>query len=439
MLAKRPRSGMMVQLMRFMAQPPAAPKSQRWPGRLLSLGGGLALLAPLGGCSPNREWPNVMYVAIGANKDQIITSELRQDYRDRLEEVESRFRLIHPETRFQFGIYPENQIVEAMRERSRSGLAPDLLLVNGDTALRLLKAGLVDPYPIRKEQLASFNEAELTRLRSPDGQLAGLPMLVQTQLGCFNRQRLSEPPATLQELLIASANGHPVGLSMDLYYLMWIVGSTGALPAFERAVMGQPLNLAERQGLTGWLAWLQNASNQQRISFFPDQPTAEAEFKAGRLDWIPCRSTVLPQLRRVMGSALGVAPLPDGEGHRASPINRLLVLALGRSSSAATRRRALAFSSYTVNPLTQRTLTLGSQTVLPANRFVSVPVQSSQVLAAMVAAANQGLQANSLAARVPTSDPRIVRVQTLLTTVVFGETSPDAATSQLLRILRARP
>jgi hypothetical protein len=77
--------------------------------------------------------------------------------------------------------------------------------------------------------------------------------------------------------------------------------------------------------------------------------------------------------------------------------------------------------------------------VLPANRFVSVPVQSSQVLAAMVAAANQGLQANSLAARVPTSDPRIVRVQTLLTTVVFGETSPDAATSQLIRILRARP
>ena len=439
MLAKRPRSGMMVQLMRFMAQPPAAPKSQGWPGRLLSLLGGLAVLAPLGGCSPNREWPNLVYVAVGANKDQIITSELREDYQDRLGEVESRFRQIHPDTRFQFGIYPEDQMVEAMRERSRSGLAPDLLLVNGGTALRLLKAGLVDPYPIRKDQLASFNAAELARLRSPDGQLAGLPILVQAQLACFNRERLPKPPATLEELLTASANGHPIGLSMDLYYQFWIVGSTGALPAFDRAVLGQPLNLADRQALTGWLTWLQNASNQQRVSFFPDEPTTEAEFKAGRLDWIPCRSTVLPQLRRVMGSALGVAPLPDGEGHRASPINRLRVLALGRSSSAAGRRRALAFSSYTVNPLTQRTLTLGSQTVLPANRFVSVPVQSSQVLAAMVAAANQGLQANSLAARVPTSDPRIVRVQTLLTTVVFGETSPDAATSQLLRILRARP
>ena len=406
---------------------------------MLSLLGGLALLVPLGGCTARGAWPNVVYVAIGANKDQAITTELREDFQSRLVEVVARFRQIHPDAHFQFGLYPEDEMVEVMRQRSRSALAPDLLLVNGDTALRLRQAGLVDPFPIRKEQLGLFNEEELRRLRSPDQQLAGLPVLVQTQLGCFNRQRLSEPPSTLQELLNASANGHPMGLSMDLYYLFWIVGSTGALPAFERALLGQPPNPAERQALTDWLAWMQNASSQQRISVFPDQPTAEAEFKAGRLDWIPCRSTVLPTLRRVMGSALRVAPLPDGVGHRASPINRLRVLALGRSSSEAGRNRALAFSAYLVNPLTQRTLTLGTQTVLPANRFVTVPVQSSQVLATMVAAADQGLQANSLVALMHTNDPRIPRVQTLLTKLVFGEMSPGSATTELIRILQARP
>ena len=439
MLAKRPRSGMMGQLVPSMAPPPAAQKSQRRRDRLLRLLGCLALLAPLGGCTLGRELPNVVYVAIGANKDQLINAELKQSFQDQLMKVGARFRQIHPDTHFQFGIYPEDEMVAVMRRRSRSGLAPDLLLVNGDTALRLRQAGLVDPFPVDKEQLAIFNEEEVRRLRSPDGQLAGLPLLVQTQLSCFNRQRLSEPPATLQELLNASANGHPMGLSLDLYYLFWIVGSTGALPAIDRAVLGQPLNPADRQALTGWLAWLQNASNQQRVTFFPDQPTAEAEFKAGRLDWIPCRSTVLPQLRQVMGSALGVAPLPDGDGHRASPVNRLRVLALGRSSSAAGRRRALAFSFYSVNPLTQRTLTLGSQTVLPANRFVTVPVQSSQVLAAMVAAANQGLQANSLVTLVHTNDPRIPRLQTLLTELVFGESSPEDASTELVQILQARP
>ena len=439
MLAKSPRSGMMGQLMPSMAPPPTAQKPQRRRDRLLSLLSGLALLIPLGGCTTGREWPNVVYVAIGANKDQLITAELKEQFQDQLVKVGARFRQIHPDTHFQFGIYPEDEMVEVMRRRSRSGLAPDLLLVNGDTALRMRQAGLVDPFPVRKDQLAIFNEEEVRRLRSPDGQLAGLPLLVQTQLSCFNRQRLSEPPATLQELLNASANGHPMGLSLDIYYLFWIVGSTGALPAIDRAVLGHTLNPADRQPLTGWLAWMQNASNQQRVTFFPDQPTAEAEFKAGRLDWIPCRSTVLPQLRRVMGSALGVAPLPDGEGHLASPINRLRVLALGRSSSAAGRRRALAFSLYNVNPLTQRTLTLGSQTVLPANRFVTVPVQSSQVLAAMVAAANQGLQANSLVTLVHTNDPRLPRVQTLLTGLVFGESSPEGASTELIKILQARP
>ena len=430
---------MMGQLVPSMAPPPAAQKSQRRRDRLLRLLGGLALLAPLGGCTLGRELPNVVYVAIGANKDQIINAELKEEFQHQLVKVGARFRQIHPDTHFQFGVYPEDQMVEVMRRRSRSGLVPDLLIVNGDTALRLRQAGLVDPFPIRKDQLAIFNDEELRRLRSPDGRLAGLPVLVQTQLSCFNRQRLSEPPATLQELLNASANGHPMGLSLDLYYLFWIVGSTGSLPAIDRAVLGQQLNPADRQAMTDWLAWLQNASNQQRVTFFPDQPTAEAEFKAGRIDWIPCSSTVLPQLRRVMGSALGVAPLPDGEGHRASPINRLRVLALGRSSSAAGRRRALTFSFYSVNPLTQRTLTLGSQTVLPANRFVTVPVQSSQVLAAMVAASNQGLQANSLVTLVHTNDPRIPRLQTLLTELVFGESSPEDASTELVQILQARP
>jgi arabinogalactan oligomer / maltooligosaccharide transport system substrate-binding protein len=184
MVAKCPRSGMMGQIVPSMAPPPAPQQPRRRRDRLLSLLGGLALLVPLGGCTLGRELPNVIYVAIGANKDQIIDAELKQEFQVGLREVEARFRQIHPDTHFQFGLYPEDQMVEVMRQRSRSGLAPDLLLVNGDTALHLRQAGLVDPFPIRKDQLAIFNEEELGRLRSPDGQLAGLPVLVQTQLGC---------------------------------------------------------------------------------------------------------------------------------------------------------------------------------------------------------------------------------------------------------------
>ena len=57
-----------------MAPPPAAQKFLRRRDRLLRLLGGLALLIPLGGCTLGRELPNVVYVAIGANKDQLINA-----------------------------------------------------------------------------------------------------------------------------------------------------------------------------------------------------------------------------------------------------------------------------------------------------------------------------------------------------------------------------
>ncbi|MEX0589357.1 MAG: ABC transporter substrate-binding protein [Cyanobium sp.] len=409
--------------------------NRRWL-TLLGFGGCLAL----SGCGPSTGLPNVLYIAIATGNDQTFNADLRQEVQERLEETAQGFRQIYPQTSFQFSLYPEDQILAAMRRRSRAGLEPDLLYVNGDTALQLLRAGLVDPFPATKEQLSLFNPEELQRLRTDNGQLAGLPLLVQTQLSCFNRKRLDQAPTTLKELLSASANGQTVGLSVDLYQLIWSLGSTGALPAFERAAQGLAPSQEQSQALERWLSWLQEANNQQKVTFYSDQQTVETEFIAGRLDWIPCRSSLVPQLRRALGANnLGVAPLPDGDGPKASPVNRLRVLALGRHSSRQGRQRAVTFTAFGVNPLTQRSLTMGSQTVLPANRFVTVPVRSSQLLRTIVTAAEQGQQANSLVSLFHTNDPRIPQVRNLLTELVFGEIKPQLASTRLIKILRGRP
>lgn len=134
-----------------------------------------------------------------------------------------------------------------------------------------------------------------------------------------------------------------------------------------------------------------------------------------------------------------MAPLPRGEGGDASPINTLRVLALGTNTSRNSRERALAFSHFSVNPLSQRNLTLGSQVVLPANRFVRVPVSSSAVLSAMVTSAQQGSQANSLVELIHSNDRRVAEIQNLLTTLVFGEVPPTRAGQNLVAILLNRP
>jgi hypothetical protein len=116
-------------------------------------------------------------------------------------------------------------------------------------------------------------------------------------------------------------------------------------------------------------------------------------------------------------------------------VNRLRVLALGRHSSREGRARAAAFVRFSVSPLTQRSLTNGSITVLPANRYVSLPIQGSPLLEAMRTAADQGLQASSMVALIRTTDHRMSQIQSLLTQVVFGEQTPVGASGRLLQLL----
>ena len=391
------------------------------------------------GCRAGDGLPNVLYLGVEVNPDETIDANLLTDTRQRLGDLEAGYRQLHPNTRFQVSLYREQDLAWAIQRRNRAGLGPDLLLLNGDTAVRLLEAGLIEPFPQTGTDLNLFDPQVLDRLRTPTGDLAGLPLLVQTQLACFNRRRLPAAPTTLEQLLDTSAKGHPVGLSMEAYNLFWTVGSLGAIDAIDTAAAGKQLSGSQQQAIERWLTWLQNANNQLRVTFYASHSSAEAEFQAGRLDWFPCRSSAIPRLRQALGGGLGVAPLPRGEGGDASPINKLRVLALGTNASRSSRERALAFSNYSVNPLSQRNLTLGSQVVLPANRFVRVPVSSSAVLSAMVTSAQQGSQTNTLVELVHTNDLRVAAIQTLLTTLVFGEVPPTTAGQSLVAILRNRP
>lgn len=426
---------MMGQLAAPMSQP--ARRSLSWAGRLLAaVSAGLML----SGCTPRWQLPTVLYIAVGVSDDKVIDSDLLADFSDRLKALESGFQRLYPNTTFQFSLYPEGQLVEEMVRRNRQGLGPDILVVNGQTASQLLKAKLTDPFPVTPQQRNAFDPGDLKGLTTRNGELVGLPILLETQLSCFNRKRLPEVPATVQDLLAVSANGAPIGLPSNITNLFWTAGSLGGLAGVDRALSGAEPTAEEQAGIERWLAWLQDASYQQRVMFYADQQAAENQLIGGQLDWIPCNSIALPRLRKKMGPSLGVAPLPNGEFTQASPVNRMRLLVLGRNSSGAGRQRALAFSRFTINPLTQRNITLSSQIYLPANRFVRIPVMSSSVLAAMVTASEQGRQSDQAANSLHRGrDRRLGELQNLTNELVFGEVSPKNAATQVVRILREKP
>ena len=185
--------------------------------------------------------------------------------------------------------------------------------------------------------------------------------------------------------------------------------------------------------------WLQDANNQQRVTFFNDQASLRDRLAAGSLDWISCESSDLNGLWRSMGSHLGISTLPDGEGQRAAPLSNLRVLALGRNSSRHQRAMAIALARYTLKPLVQRSLTLDNRSFLPVNRYVNVPVRSSQVLATMVAARQQGESSEPLLSWFHLHDPGVKQLEAVLVPLVFGVIEPEAATEAALRLLRKQP
>ena len=291
------------------------------------------------------------------------------------------------------------------------------------------------------DRLRSASSPELLhRLRNRQGQLAGQPLMVFPQLACYDRRRLTKPPTSVNGLLRISAAGVPVGLPMEARQLLWTAGTFGAIPGLYDASLGRKPNPQQTAQIRTWLSWMQQASDQQRFNFLPDQTSLREALIKGSVAWMSCSSGELDLLRKTMGTHLGVASLPNGDGHSASPVNRVRVLALGRNSSPLQRQMALALIHFSVGPLVQRSLTLESFSFLPSNPNVRVPVQSSGVLQAMVESNQQARSSERLASELHQGDPRLQSLQAkVIVPLLFGLVEPSVATERLIAILRRNP
>ncbi|MEI7667285.1 MAG: hypothetical protein WCI65_14670, partial [Synechococcaceae cyanobacterium ELA263] len=129
--------------------------------------------------------------------------------------------------------------------------------------------------------------------------------------------------------------------------------------------------------------------------------------------------------------------LPAGPAGPPTPFISLSVVALGSDSSPSQRRMALELAELSLNPLVQRELTLQGRIVLPANRFVPVPVASSGRLAALEQAQQQFnhrsrlLSAAFSADRMRHMQPQ---VEALLWQVMLGVVTPEQGADAMVHL-----
>jgi hypothetical protein len=270
-------------------------------------------------------------------------------------------------------------------------------------------------------------------------QLLALPVGLEPQLACYDRRRLNAPPRTVDQLLEASSAGKRFGLNLKMVNLAWSLGAAGSLPSVVAIQRGEAVTPERRQAIRHWLLWLREAAMQQHISLERTTQTLVEELRQGRLDWITCRSQDVGRLREQLGEHLGLATMPDGNDHAASPLSTLRVWALGRNSSDQQRRAAEELVKFTLNPPIQRAFTLHTHGMLPVTKNTPLPLDSSANLAALRGAQHQADAAAGLSAALVALRGRESQMDRILTAFHYGHLGLDEATTTLINTLRPHP
>lgn len=407
----------------------------------------LAVLVLLQGCQQlSRE---VLHLYIVPPSSTVSGVNL-DDSRQLAAPVLKAFNRLHPTVRLHVQVVHESRLEGHLRQGHRRGLGPDLLLLRSSQAIALYRKGLIDPVPSTpafREREASILPQIKQHLRD-QGALSALPLASEVTLACYDRQRVSAPPQTVDQLLALAASGASVGLALDPIGLWWTVGAFGATEAvvplvFGGTQAGGSVVKAQRplQALEPWLEWLRQAALQSRVDVANDQEELLNGLIAGRLAWVPCYSPYLLSLEQQMGDRLGVGALPAGPAGPATPFMAVRGWAFGRDSSPRQRQLAEELALLSLNPMLQRQITLANQSTLPANGLVSVPFADSGRLAALGQAQQQVL-ANRRVLALPLSadrlDTMVQRIEELVYEVITGVLSPRQGAEALLQ-LEGRP
>lgn len=404
----------------------------------------LALLAGIaGGCNPGL--PRVLRVAKSTTDPGALNMEESMRDRHVVKEVATLLQEFDPGLRLHPTSISQANLIKEIRRQTGSGLGPDLIITNGTSALALLKRNLIHPINLTTEEKAQIAPIALERVTTPEGVIAGIPISQYVQLACYDKRRLPTPPRTLTDLATASSQGKVFGFTMHLEDLYWTLGGFAATPALQAALDQQAPNATDRRRLLAWLDWLRTASFQQNVLFLNDQMGLRQQLIQGKLDWITCWSSQLPQLRAALKDHLGVTLLPSGPIGQATPITRLQVWTLGRNSSARQRRESLALLQFMVEPWAQKTLALKYRTSFPLNPQVAPLVKrqlagehhiNDDSLELGLTDTVSTRHANALLAFLGAQPTRIKRVNSIVNSVVFGTRTNQEALQALQTVMR---
>ena len=271
---------------------------------------------------------------------------------------------------------PATSLVRDYSASVADGSAPQLVLVLsryvGDLADRRFILPLDEQ--IVADDVADLLPAALDGARVA-GRLHGLPLSYESLVLFYDRRKLLQVPATIEELLEQS---QPVSTTAEpenrgLGYYLSAVSALPYLWAFDGGIFDASgkvvLDSERRAGTLRWLEWLQAMRADTRSFTIEDFGAVDAMIQSGQvaatIDW----SHRIPAYEQIWGrEAVGLAPLPRSDGQAPPPSTLILsdVLCINTVTTAEQRAASADFLLYLTSAPAQELLaTRGGQ--VPTN------------------------------------------------------------------------
>jgi arabinogalactan oligomer/maltooligosaccharide transport system substrate-binding protein len=305
--------------------------------------------------------------------------------------VLNRFQALNPEVVVkQQAFATPAALLSQFQTAAAAGLGPDLILAPSGWIRPLQEAKLIDNIAatLPSTTIDRFWPAARTAMRY-EGSIYGLPLTVETMVLYYDRRLVEQPPATLDELLVAATDGQIVELSTTFVDAFWGVQAFGGqlLDSDGRVALDQG-------GLAEWLAWLESARATPDLILEANRAALLERFITGGVAYYVGQTNEYAAIlagrtpdpaagNQAAVAQIGVAALPQGPSASAGPFLQTEGLLFSNVSSANQRVLALALAQFITNAEQQTTL-MRTAGLLPANRRVQVNVALEPVIAAML-------------------------------------------------------
>ena len=338
-------------------------------------------------------------------------------------EIIDRFTQLYPDVHIVLKLKEDESIVEEFVQQVEKGLGPNLVYTRYSHLPTLIKRRVV----LNLNQ--ALDELEIAKLRSDalsqvryQGHLYGLPLDLETQVLCYNKEKVKELPQTLSELRLQAQKGYSVGMQSSFTFTSWGIQAIGGqlLDAQGR------VNLTRLQSWAKWMEWLKTAKNEPNLILNADFVALDKAFIEGRLAYLTCYSAMIPYLIEALGeNRLGVASLPVRENYLAGPLLVTNALLFSSASSPAQTQLALRLGKFLINTEQQRRLISEFPGFIPVNKDVMIDQRLFPIQGILLKQSRTGI-AISLDER-EKMNVIVDRGNVLYSKVLAGEITPDAA------------